>query len=76
MIRTPDTNKPKVWCPREDYHLPQDGISMSIASARPSSTVEKDEVAIYRSTGVKCEGGTFVLQPSKTIIIDANCYRY
>lgn len=75
--RIADINKPKVWRPREDYHSPQDGISMSIASAHPSSTDEKSEVAIYRSTGVKCEDGrTLVLQPSKSIITDATCYRY
>ncbi|EZA60768.1 hypothetical protein X777_14009 [Ooceraea biroi] len=74
--RITEYSKPKVWCPREDYHLPQDGISMSITSAFPSSNSEKSEIAIYRSTGMKRQDdGTFVLQPSKATVIDAKCYR-
>ncbi|EFN75180.1 hypothetical protein EAI_08841 [Harpegnathos saltator] len=69
--------RPKVWCPREDYHSPDDGISMSITSAYPtSSTAEKNEIAVYRSTEVKRrEDGTFVLRPSKAIVTDAKCHR-
>lgn len=75
--RITEHSRPKIWCPREDYHLPQDGISMSIASAFPSSNSEKSEIAIYRSTGVKRQDdGSFVLQPSKASIVDAQCYRY
>lgn len=69
--------RPKIWCPQEDYHLPKDGISMSTASAFPSSINEKSEIAIYRNTGVKHEdGGIFVLQSSKTIAINVIHHRY
>lgn len=75
--RIMEYGKPKIWCPREDYYLPQDGISMSVTSAFPSPNSETSEIAIYRSTGVKREDdGTFVLQPSKATIVDAKCHRY
>lgn len=73
----PDYARPKVWCPQEDYHLPEDGISMSIASAFSSPTGEKSKIAIYHSTGVTREdSGTFVLQSFETMVIDANYHRY
>ncbi|TGZ56245.1 Uncharacterized protein DBV15_11424 [Temnothorax longispinosus] len=66
--------RPKIWCPQEDYHLPGDGISMSITSAFPSSTNEKSE--IYHNTGIKRkDGGIFVLHPSMAITTDATCHR-
>ncbi|XP_071572162.1 protein NDRG3 isoform X4 [Temnothorax nylanderi] len=65
--------RPKIWCPQEDYHLPGDGISMSITSAFPSSTNEKSE--IYHNTGIKRkDGGIFVLHPSMVITTDATCH--
>lgn len=73
--RIPEYSKPKVWCPREDYHFPEDGISMSITSAFPSSTNEESE--IYRNTEVNREDdGTFTLQLSKVIAIDSKSHRY
>lgn len=67
--------RPKIWCPQEDYHLPWDGISMSITSAFPSSTNEKSK--IYHNTGIKREDERiFVLQPSMAIPTDVMCHRY
>lgn len=75
--RTPEYPRPKVWCPREDYHLPEDGISMSITSAYPSPTNEENEIAVYRSAKVKRQDdGTFRLRSSKAMVIDAGCHRY
>jgi len=67
--------RPKIWCPQEDYHLPGDGISMSITSAFPSSTNEKNKIAIYHNTKLKRDGGLFILQPSMAIA-DGTCHRY
>lgn len=75
----PEYSKPKIWCPREDYHFPEDGISMSITSAFPSPTErEKSEISIYRNTEMKREDGTFtaLLQLSKAIAINSKSRRY
>lgn len=73
--RIPECARPKVWCPQEDYYFPDDGISMSIASAFPNPTNEKSEIAIYHNIEVMHEdGGSFVPQPFKTL--DAKCHRY
>lgn len=74
--RTPKCTRPKVWCPQEDYYLPEDGISMSTTSAFPNSTNEKNKIAIYHNTRMTREDGSFVLQSSQTIMIDAKCCRY
>ncbi|KAH0956101.1 hypothetical protein HN011_000623, partial [Eciton burchellii] len=70
--RITEYSRPKVWRPREDYHLPQDGISMSVTSAFPSPNNEKSEIAIYRGTNLKREDdGMYVLRLSKATIVDA-----
>lgn len=75
--RMPKCAKPKVWCPQEDYYLPENGISMSISSASPNPIKEKSKIAIYHNTGVTHEdGGSFVSWPFETIVIDAKYHRY
>lgn len=75
--RTPEYPRPKVWCPREDYHLPEDGISMSITSAYPSPTSEENKIAVYDGAEMKSQDdSTFALRTSKAMVIDAKCSRY
>ncbi|KAM0733394.1 hypothetical protein ACS0PU_012943 [Formica fusca] len=75
--RISECARPKIWCPQEDYYLPENGISVSIESAFPNPTNEKSKIAIYHSTEVAREDdGSFVLQPLETIVIDAKCHRY
>lgn len=74
--RTAEYPRPKMWCPRADYHSPEDGISMSITSAYPSAN-EGNGIAAYRGAEEKPqEDANFVLRMSQAMVIDTKCHRY
>lgn len=74
--RIPEYARPKVWRPREDYRLPEDGISMSVASAYPNAACGTSEIAIYRDDPDESKReDDRTSAPTKVTVVDAKCNR-
>nr|XP_034195991.1 protein NDRG3 isoform X2 [Osmia lignaria] len=73
MIKNiPENSRPKIWCPKDDCHSRDDGISMSTASASSNSrNIRGIEAMVFQGTRVKQRGDLFILEPSKMVVVDS-----
>lgn len=78
MIKNiPETSKPRIWCPEEDYHSRNDGISMSTTSGSSSCGSSREiEAMACRDTRAKQQEHLFILQPSTMVIAGSKPSRY